>query len=717
MNRALPALALALLVLCWAVVSWRTAPPPPAPADAPAAEFSAERGYQTLRQILPTNTPHPTGSAEQRRVRERIEARLRELGWSVRVQRAPACSRFGTCAVVENVVAEQASPSGPRVLVAAHYDSVPAGPGGSDDGIGVATVLELARALSHGTTRLPVMLLLTDGEEAGLLGAEAFARDELPKVAVVAVINVEARGTSGPSLLFETSGANDWLVSAFAHASRRPVTSSLFPAVYERLPNDTDLSVFRRAGVAGVNFANIGGIGHYHTPHDDLDRLSLRTLQHHGDAALGLARTLGARPPAAERAQFFDLVGVSVVQLPLRWAPWLHALACCAWLLALRRGFSAGARATRFLRALGAWPLAVIVATVATFGLGSLLRVAGALGSGWPAHSAPFFLALGAGVMGMALAALALSDASVHELWLATWTFFGGLGWAVVVLLPEAGFLFTLPWLVAALTAVVTRGVLSVLAPAVVGALLWLPVGSLAYDALGLAVPGVFAATATLGLGGFVPAFVPLSPRPRRFALRFSLAAAVGAAAVGCLMPAYSAREPQRLSLAYHLDAGAGRARYLVDASSGPVPRAVVDAARFAPGVVDPAPTFVGWRPEALAAEAPVVALAPPVAERVAPGRWRVRSARGADTLSLHFAEPAGKVTFGEIPASLRRGALTLVGLGPDGAEVSTDAPFVLADHSPGLPSVAAGLTAARPAWAVPSQAGDETVVSAPGSR
>ncbi|MCC6901877.1 MAG: M28 family peptidase [Polyangiaceae bacterium] len=715
MTRALPALALAALVLCWGLVSWRLSPPAAKPSSAPAAEFSAERGYEALRRVLPTSAPHPTGSAEQRRVRARIEAELARLGWSVRVQRAPACSRFGTCAVIENVIADRSGATGPRVLLAAHYDSVPAGPGGSDDGIGVATLLEIARALPHGQTRLPVMLLLTDGEEAGLLGAEAFVRDELGRQAIAAVINVEARGTTGPSLLFETSGPNDWLVRAFAAQSPHPIASSLFPAVYQRLPNDTDLSVFRRAGVPGVNFANIGGVGHYHTPFDDLDRVSLRTMQHHGDATLGLARALGTPPPAAQGALFFDLLGLCVVRVPLGLARWGHGLASLVWLLVLGRELRRGARTTRVLKALGGWPLAVLVATVASFGLSSALRVAGALGSGWPAHPAPYFLAVATGLIVITLAALAVLDASVHELWLATWTFFGLVGWAAVALLPEAGFLFTAPWLLAALTGLIGRGVLSVLTPAIAAALLWLPVLSLAYDALGLAVPGLLSATAALGLAGFVPACVPLAPRPRRFAGAWSAATALSATAVGCLLPAHGTAEPQRLSIAYHLDATRGRARFLVDASSGPVPKAVLAVERFSPEVVDSAPTFVGWRSEARQAEAPAVALSPPVAEHTGPGRWRVRSERGAETLSLHFAEGA-QVTFQGMPAALRRSTLTLLGVGPGGAVVETAHPFALSDHSPGLPSVAQRLADARPEWAVPSQAGDETVVTSEAS-
>lgn len=722
MTRRLPGAALAVLVLCLSLCLWRTAAPPAEPASAPPAEFSAERAFSALQAVLSPEAPHPTGSAEQRRVRQRIEARLGELGWSVRVQRAPSCSRYGACAVVENVIAERPAPPGPRVLLSAHYDSVPAGPGAADDGVGVATLLEVARALGHRSTRLPVMLLFSDGEEAGLLGAEAFVKHELTRWEIAAVVNVEARGTCGAALLFETSGDDDWLVSTFARESKRPVTSSLFPAVYRRLPNDTDLSVFTRAGVPGVNFANIGCVARYHTPRDDLDHLSLRTLQHHGDAALGLTAALGPRPSGARRALFFDVLGLGVVRLPLAFGAWLGALVTALWGVALALSFRRGARATHFLKGLGLWPLLLGATTLIGYGVGAALRAGGALGSGWPAHPEPFFLSLAALLLFAALLAQHLVETGGQEPWLATWTFTGAIGWGAQLVLPEASFLFFVPWLVAALTALVTRSQpLAMLVPAAAGALVWFPVLILAYDALGLAIPAMFAAGATLALAGFAPALTGLGPRPRRFLLGLSLVCALLALPSAFFLPAFSEQSPQRLSLALHLDADTGGARHLVDASSGPVPRALLAAGRFAPAVVDPAPTFVGWRPEALEAEAQ-----PPLPELPAPElsregqRVRVRSLRGASTLTLHFLPDASvkRVSFQGVPASLRPGArhssLTLLGVGPEGAELELEGSgrLVLADHTPGLPATTAALAAARPPWAQPSQAGDETVVS-----
>ncbi|NJL27883.1 MAG: M20/M25/M40 family metallo-hydrolase [Thermoanaerobaculia bacterium] len=183
---------------------------------------------------------------------------------------------------------------GRALLLLTHYDSVPNSPGASDDGSGVAAVLETLRALRSGPQlRNDVIFLFTDGEEAGLLGARAFAEQHPWIDDVGAVVNFEARGTRGPSLMFETSDGNARLIGELRRAMGHPRATSYSYEIYKLLPNDTDFSVFRRRGLPGMNFAFIHGATAYHTAQDSFENLDPRSLQHHGEAALGLARGLG----------------------------------------------------------------------------------------------------------------------------------------------------------------------------------------------------------------------------------------------------------------------------------------------------------------------------------------------------------------------------------------------------------------------------------------
>ena len=58
------------------------------------------------------------------------------------------------------------------------------------------------------------------------------------------------------------------------------------------MPNDTDFSVSKRAGVPGADFAFAAERSRYHTRLDNLALLDLSTLQHHGDNLWPLARDL-----------------------------------------------------------------------------------------------------------------------------------------------------------------------------------------------------------------------------------------------------------------------------------------------------------------------------------------------------------------------------------------------------------------------------------------
>ncbi len=106
--------------------------------------------------------------------------------------------------------------------------------------------------------RNDVIFLLTDGEELGLLGAAAFVNEHPWAKDVGVALNFEARGTGGPVRMFETSEQNGWLIRRFAQAAPYPRTDSISYEIYRSLPNDTDLTVFKRHGYAGLNFAFIG---------------------------------------------------------------------------------------------------------------------------------------------------------------------------------------------------------------------------------------------------------------------------------------------------------------------------------------------------------------------------------------------------------------------------------------------------------------------------
>jgi hypothetical protein len=304
----------ALLILIAFLAIRSIEPPTAVDENAPATEFSSRRAMRDVREIA--KKPHPLGSAENVRVREYLVARLRELGANPEVQTATVARHFGpdTWAVVDNIVAKVpgSQPAGAFMMVA-HYDSVPSGPGAGDDAASVAAILEALRALKAGPAlRNDLVVLFTEGEELGLLGAKGFVETYPTLDNIKVVLNFDMRGDFGPSMMFQTGAHNSWLVDQLADAAPFPYATSAAPTVYKRMPNDTDLTVFLDAGIAGMNFAADGGVTRYHTALDNADLLDQRTLQHQGSYALSLARRFGSvdlSAPQTGNAVFFTAAG------------------------------------------------------------------------------------------------------------------------------------------------------------------------------------------------------------------------------------------------------------------------------------------------------------------------------------------------------------------------------------------------------------------------
>lgn len=302
-------------------------PPDPKPTSSADTEFSADRAFEHVKEIA--QKPHPLGSAANDSARQYIISELRTMGLEPTVQEGIGIGSSydrGLVGYTRNIIAKMEG-SNPQktILLMAHYDSTPATIGAADDASGTAAILETIRALKSQKQPLEnnVWVLITDGEERGLLGAELFTDEfeELDQIDLV--LNVEARGSSGPSMMFETSSPNGQLISHFAAATTHPVANSLMYTVYKLLPNDTDLSVTKRAGLNGLNFAFTKDFLNYHTIQDTPENLSLASVQHHGSNLLSNIRHFGNRNFAlngnSEHVYFNNATG-GLMYYPSGWA-------------------------------------------------------------------------------------------------------------------------------------------------------------------------------------------------------------------------------------------------------------------------------------------------------------------------------------------------------------------------------------------------------------
>ncbi|MCW3842308.1 M28 family peptidase [Micromonospora yasonensis] len=593
--------ALAALLAVGAGVLVDLATPAPRPADAPAGQFSAARAYRNVQAIAAR--PHVAGSAANDQVREHLVGVLRGLGLETEVQDtvAPEAGQLSgaaggaTLARVRNVVARlPGTGSTGRVFLVAHYDSVQSGPGGNDDAAGTASILEVARALTAGPRpRNDVVFVLTDAEEACLCGASGFAADHPLARDGGVVLNLEARGSTGPVIMFETSRNNAKLVDVFGRAAPHPVGTSFAVEIYRALPNDTDFTAFLDHGFVGLNSAYIDGGAVYHTPLDTPATMDRGSLQMHGDNALGLAREFGRTDlrdlRSTHDATYFPVPGGLVrypgwLTLPLALLA-LVAVGALGWLLRRRGRATVGKLAAGVglalvpivVAPLGAWLLWAAITTIRP-GYAELLD---------PYRPVWYRLAVVALAAAVLFTWYALTRRRVGPAALA----FGGLAWLALLgvllggLVPGGAYLATLPALagaLAGLAALATRldgpwPVVAVTLAGAVAVIILLPTVVLLFPALGMAMGGVAALFAVLlGLAA-LPVVDLLHPqaggqrglialRARRLGAVPASAAALAAvvlAGVGLAVDRFDATHPVPTHLMYGLDADTGKAMWI----------------------------------------------------------------------------------------------------------------------------------------------------------
>ena len=725
--------------------------PDPEGQNAPPSQFSAARAAATLGRLLGPEIPHPVSSAANAAVRDRVRAEFAALGVATKIYSALGCNGrpkygFFACGTTQDIVAEVAPGEGKAIVLMAHYDSVPAGPGASDDQSGVATILESVRAMkARGIKSLhPIIALITDGEEAGLLGAAAFLDNPALKARVGVVINVEARGNQGPSLLFQTSPGDGRLIDLYARNVPELATSSLFAVIYKLLPNDTDLTVFLNQGFTGYNFAFTGGVAHYHTPLDTRANLSLSTLQQHGDNLLGVATGLMQTDFAKLQGGddiYLTLLGHFLPRLPAGWAlplsiAALALLTLAAW-LSRDEVLGIGRRLTAAVI-----PLAAVLGS-AVFGW-LLFEVASVIsGQPDPSYAFPFLLraALGLGVA--AVIVLISRFASARMTALSVWLWLSVLAVVTAALVPGLSPYFLFPVLLASILLLAqsrlagawsgAAGEIAIFLAALLPLLIWLALAEAGESVQGLALHPLFTIPAAFGAITLLPLLAarPLNTRGWWLTSAVLAGAALVVAIAAGLQPAYSAIAPQRLNISFIDDHVTDKALWAVD-TSAPLPATLRAAMPFSATRVKASP--VAFQSSFVATAGALRFIAPTASSASASfgsGRRVVLGLNGSTLANRMFVvvpKSAGLVRIeiegkSFVPAKdSLNDAGTIFGCLTDDCrgktvtltfDSSNPMDILIGEQRYGLPPDGASLMRARPATAIASQTGDTTIVFA----
>lgn len=606
----------------------------------PAPDFPTAAARTHVVHLAAAVGSRPAGTDANRRARDYLIETLTRAGFAVSVQTADATSsRYGVSGRVHNVIAVSDGPRRDAIALVAHYDSVAEGPGAADDAFGTAVVVEAARVLARRAGRQwSLMVLLTDAEEEGLLGASAVVLDAQVRERVKVAINVEAMGGDRPVLMFESGPGNGWLTRVWARSARQPRGASFNLEIYRRMPNDTDLSVLRQAGIPGLNIAATGDTYAYHTSADSPARVTDGALSDAGAMVMSVVDALQREDitrRTTEDVTYFDILGLTAVA----WSPAtdlaLLAAALALGVVALVRAAGGVVRAggVRSLVLAVVWAaVGAVVVAAAMIGSLALQRAVREVYHPWYAEPGRFvvMMSLAGAASGWLVGRLAVhlpaalrlprDPAAVLVPTFIVWLLLAGY---IATAAPRAGYLWVLP-LLALAAPVAIRGTSKV--PAVAGsalalavaAVLWLPLteslvrflvpllGGLPIVTPVWALPAMLLTAAAIVVPPLIALAVATGVPRLRFATRALLVSAGLALAWAYQATPYTPERPLRLTLA-SVSGEAGRAETIT----------VISGNEPAPDPGDRAPllTPVSSVPDAYArytGGAPFVSMAPP---------------------------------------------------------------------------------------------------------
>ncbi|HET9232103.1 MAG TPA: M28 family peptidase [Vitreimonas sp.] len=699
-------------------------------------QFNARAARERLVRILGDETPHPVDSAAQDAVRERLLQEIVALGLQPEVREAFVCrpqprGPLVDCGASRNIVFGVGPADAPAVLAVSHYDSVSAAPGASDDGLGLSVWLEIARMLSRDQLQRRVIFLFTDGEEQALLGAYMFANGDPQMEDVESLVDLEARGSRGPAVFFESNQPNADAVAAYSAVSR-PVANSVMADVYRLLPNSTDVTVLSRPGLDVINIAVLDGLEDYHTANDTIASQDLRSVQHMGDSAMAVMHRLTGAPDAdaGTPMAYTDIASRLFVYAPV-WA--VLAVLVLNATVAFLAFWRAGSEAR--WRTFAAPPLAVSAAGLLAFVADFVIRLVRpgedyAFAFPEPTRAWSILFACASA----ALAVMMLRSArSPQQVGAAGMFWFALLGGLASIVASGISILFALPALVYALGWLISlawkpaepigrwMGALLVL-------VVWAPTLFLVELALGWDMPLVFATLIALMLLPWLGIITSAQGEARWRGIAGALGAgAIAAVIASTLAPAMSEARPRPLNLSYFLNATDGEARMLAGAAQRALPREL--RGDFAPELILPGDLIETWATPAEVEQIPMPALQSITvtsgSERVVRGRLAMNGAyRATIRIPLSAAPLRVRVNgvetdFADVGEPLDYMNVACQGRGCEGAELelvlaadgATDADWFIIGQTPGLRVAAAeAMRARRPANTVPIQFGDSAI-------
>ena len=281
---------------------------------AAAGDFDGTRAFADLRDLVKLGPRLPESPASEQ-ARSLIADRLRQAGWRPDLRPVGAQRPDGSALALVNLASHKARPDAKKIFLVTHFDTYGAlvgtsSPGANEGGSGVAALLEIARQLPNGLPHHELWLLFCDGFEPltpdhvedGIRGSRELVREletqgEMKRVSSVIYVDMIADAD-----LTLTPGAprdrrTGEVLADVAHGQGKDKLLDLDKQYF--VPGDH--RAFLERGVTSVlAFVDFEFGGHsapgtlWHTAHDDLNAVSVSSLQQSGSLLLALVERLDA---------------------------------------------------------------------------------------------------------------------------------------------------------------------------------------------------------------------------------------------------------------------------------------------------------------------------------------------------------------------------------------------------------------------------------------
>ncbi|XP_017864630.1 PREDICTED: endoplasmic reticulum metallopeptidase 1-like [Drosophila arizonae] len=305
--------------------------------DAKKNEFIAERAYKNLYTL--SNIGNKIVGSKENEI-EAVEFLLKELHqvkeeslkeiFDIEIdlsqgsgvfERNSAISAYQGLQNIAVKLTPKGSTSKSYLLVNSHFDTLP-GAGAGDAGFMIVTMLEVFRVMANTNQSFehPIVFLFNGAEETGLQASHAFITQHKWAPFCKAVVNLDAAGSGGREILFQSGPNQPWLMAYYKKHIKHPLATTLAEEIFQLglIPSDTDFRQFTTFGnIPGLDMAQCINGFVYHTKYDLIDVIPRESLQNTGDNLLSLIRGLAN---AAElhnteayntgHTVFFDFLGL-----------------------------------------------------------------------------------------------------------------------------------------------------------------------------------------------------------------------------------------------------------------------------------------------------------------------------------------------------------------------------------------------------------------------